>query len=114
MESLESTNSQTLSECHPVAFDWLDLRIAIHNIQKMINSRKNSLWMMRRFLEDPVNCDQLYKYRTVYTRGPQIVVELYRLQQIKAALWKMLRTSQVVNCAKLVDNVSRLNLKFIT
>jgi len=56
---------------------------SILNISRMINVRRQTLYLMAQYLTDPFEADRVYSIRTIYTRGPVIAAELRRLEIIR-------------------------------
>lgn len=63
------------------------IKKAIHNLSKMINSRRQILIWYRQFLTDPFESEYVFSYETVYKRGPVYMAELARLLDIRRDLW---------------------------
>lgn len=68
---------------------------AIRGVSKMIKVRRNSLYFMADFLKDQLNCERIYQMSTVYTRGPVLMWELARLEQIREELRDCIRKIRV-------------------
>lgn len=66
---------------------------SISGINRMIASRREELRLMAQFLEDPINCDRVFHYKTVYRRGPQLMDELNKLVLIRLDLWRIIRNT---------------------
>lgn len=65
---------------------------SITGISRMINSRREILYMMAQNLTKGPDVDRVYRMRTIYQEGPRVLKELNRLLAIRDSLRKYLMT----------------------